>query len=150
MLLGAAVVGCGDARVELTAADALTRAATGMRAALDEYHHEVSRQDDRREADVVQAFIDRVRRDANDDKKLDAHATAFAEALGHIRNDREVERTRRDATATHIDALLEVAAGLRRVGVANLTLEDEMRRYLEDWMERQSDEAPTDTAAGSP
>ena len=150
--VAAAIVlaGCGgDAKVDLAAADALILAASRMRTALDEYHAEIEQADDRRESDVVQAFVDRVRRDAQDTEKLDRHSDQFSAALSKIRDDRRVESRRRDAADTHVEAVQEVARGLRRIGIDSLTLQDEMRRYLKTWMEKGASR-PATTVQGEP
>ena len=134
--------GCGgDARVELSAADALTAVAAQMRVALDEYHAEVETADDARESAVTRAFVERVRQDAADAARLDQHALAFEEALRRVRADRRTEWQRRTAAQSQVEAVLEVARGLRRIGIEGLTLQDEVKRYLGTLLERRSDEA---------
>jgi len=131
-----AIVGCGgDARVELSAADALSAVAGQMRIAFDEYHGEVEAHDDTRESAVVRAFVDRVRRDSSDPSKLDQHASQFEAAMTTIRADRRTEWQRRAAAETQVETILEVARGLRRLGIESLSLQDEMRRYLLSWVE---------------
>lgn len=153
-VLAGAVVGCGgDARVELSAADALTAVAGQMRVAFDEYHGEVEVHDDTRESAVTRAFVERVRRDSGDEGKLDQHASEFEAAMGKIRADRQTEWQRRTAAETQIDTIVEVAKGLRRIGIESLSLQDEVRRYLTTWMESQatkrvSDEATKRTSSG--
>jgi len=139
-----AVVGCGGAaRVELSAADALSAVAGQMRVAFDEYHGEVEAHDDTRESAVVRAFVDRVRRDSSDGAKLDQHASQFEAAMATIRADRRTEWRRRAAAETQVETILEVAKGLRRLGIESLSLQDEMRRYLLSWTEsmRRADTA---------
>lgn len=133
--------GCGgDARVELSAADALTAVAAQMRVALEEYHLEVEAADDARESAVTRAFVERVRQDAIDAARLDQHALAFEEALRRVRADRKTEWQRRTAAQSQVEAVLEVARGLRRIGVEGLALQDEVKRYLGTLLERRSDE----------
>jgi hypothetical protein len=150
-----AVAGCGgDARVELSAADALTAVAGEMRVAFDEYHGEVETHDDTRESAVTRAFVERVRRDSADEGKLDQHASEFEAAMTRLRADRRVEWQRRTAAETQIDTIVEVAKGLRRIGIESLSLQDEVRRYLTTWMENQAtkrrgDEATKGTKATS-
>lgn len=133
--------GCGgDARVELSAADALTAVAAQMRVALDEYHAEVETADDARGSSVTRAFVERVRQDAADAARLDQHALAFEEALRRVRADRKTEWQRRTAAQSQVEAVLEVARGLRRIGIEGLTLQDEVKRYLGTLLERRSDE----------
>lgn len=130
------VAGCGgDARVELSAADAVTAVAGQMDGALAEYHKEVSRADDAREGEVVRAFVARVRADSADSEALDQHSEQFGSALARIRQDRETEWSRRSAVAENVQVLREIAKGLQRIGLQSLSLQDEMRRYLETWMQ---------------
>jgi hypothetical protein len=145
-----AAVGCGgDARVDLSAADALTAVAGQMRIALDEYHAEVDRHDESREASVVEAFVARVRRDAQDEHKLDEHAGQFGASLAKIREDRKTEWTRRNAAESQVEAVLELSRGLRRIGIEGLALQDEMRRYLRTWMDAKSKAAQPDAGAAA-
>lgn len=138
MLLLAAVSGCGgDARVELSAADAISVAARQMETTLQEYHQEVVSYDDAREASAVGAFVARVRTDASDSAAVDAHAAAFTTALQRIRADRETEWARRSVAVDNVGVLHEVARGLQRIGIESLSLRDEVRRYITDWMSRR-------------
>lgn len=130
------VAGCGgDARLEMSAADALLTTADQMALTLQEYHEEVSNYDESRESEVVSAFVDRVRVDPNNEAAIDSHVTDFKSALRKIRMDRETEFTRRQAAMDNVDVLRELATGLQRLAVESLTLEDEMRRYLNGWIE---------------
>ncbi len=129
-----AAAGCGgDAGVEFAAADALRAAAAGMQTAVGEYHAEVVAADDRREADLVEALIARIRADGNDEAALAAHAASFGEAMRQLRRDREVESARQAAAAEHAEVVEEVAAGLERLAVESLSLRDEVRRYVLAW-----------------
>lgn len=141
VMIASVVSGCmgGDAGLELSAADALTAVAGQMEVTLSEYHQEVVQADNGREAEVIAAFIRRVRTDAADESAVDGHAGEFAAALGRIRGDREVEFERRGAARDNVGVLREVAGGLRRLAVESLTLDGEMRRYLEGWMNRKAE-----------
>lgn len=133
--------GCGgDAHVELSAADALLAVARQMEMTVEEYHRDMERHDDARTSAVVDAFVQRVRRDAQDDAALDEHAGAFEEALRRLTDDRRTEWTRRQAATDNIGVMRDVAAGLRRMAVESLSLSDEMRRYLATWMTRRDAE----------
>ena len=152
--LAAALGGCGgDARVEFSAADALDALAGSMNQTIQEYHQEVSSFDDSRESEVVSAFVTRVRRDAADEKSMDAHVTAFEAALQRLRADRETEWARRNAAMDNVGALREVASGLQKLAIQSLSLQDEMQRYLQSWVEakRRASAAPgTKTTAVTP
>jgi len=130
------VVGCGgDARLEMSAADALLVTADQMAVTLQEYHEEVSAYDDSRESEVVSAFVARVQADPDDPVALDSHVADFKAALRKIRADRATEFTRRGAAMDNVDVLREVARGLQKLAIESLTLQDEMRRYLMGWIE---------------
>ncbi len=130
------LAGClgGDARVELAAADSLDALAAELRLVVDEYHADLGAADDARQSDVVSAFIARVRADSSDDVATAAHAAAFESALRHLRVDREVAFERRTAAQENLNIVHDTADGLRRVGVASLSLEDEAKRYLLDFI----------------
>jgi hypothetical protein len=154
-----AITGCGgDARVELAAADALIVAADRMDTAVAEYHGEVSRFDDARESAVVAAFITRVQADAANKDALAGHSAEFEAALRKIRADRAVEQDRRTATMENVAVIREVAAGLQRMGIDSLSLQDELKRYLSSWIEarqkakvqaaQRAEQAKTDVGTG--
>jgi len=129
--LAVALAGCGgDARVELAAADALDLTAAELRLALDEYNAEIDQADQARQAAAVRAFVTRLRADVDDPAAVDAHTIAFTEALAALWTDQRTEWQRYQNTLANIEALEEVGAGLRRVGIATLTVSDEVRRYL--------------------
>jgi hypothetical protein len=131
LVMGSA--GCGgDARVELSAAAAVERLTAGLVVALDEYHAEVCAADDRREAAVVDAFVERVRADHADPVATDQHADAFRAALQRVWADRAVEWRRYHRTRGMLETLDEIRDGLRQLAIESLTLSDELRRYLRD------------------
>lgn len=129
--LAVLVGGCGgDARVDLAAADALQSIAASMETAIGEYHTDTVRGDDDRESALVAALLDRVKHDATSDELLDQHGAAFTAALRKVRADRDVEWQRYHAALDNASLMREVAADLRRLAVASMSLEDEMQRYL--------------------
>jgi hypothetical protein len=139
--------GCAaDARVDLSAADALTAVAGQVQRTIQEYHGEVVRFDDSRESATVAAFVTRVKADAADEASLDAHAAQFAAALVKIRADRETEWSRRAAAMENVGVLREMASGLRKLALQSLSLDDEVRRYLASWV---STKTPTGNEAGN-
>jgi hypothetical protein len=141
--------GCGgDARVELSTADALQAVAGQMQRTIEEDHQEVSSHDDPRESAVVAAFVTRVRKDSNDEAAVDGHATEFAAALGKIRTDRETEWSRRNAALENVGVLREMSHGVQKLAIQSLGLQDEFRRYLLGWIEaRQKAQAAANGAA---
>lgn len=135
VLLACGLAGCGgDAGVELAAADVLHAVARSMEVAVNEYHEEVDRYDQTRDDAVIAAFVERVRSDPQAEN-VDGSVTDFKAALRRIREDRNIEWTRRSAAMDNIEALREMADGLHRIGLDSLNLRDEVRRYLGNWME---------------
>jgi hypothetical protein len=128
--------GCGgDARFEMAAGDALRVVADEMEITLGEYHADVSGLDDSRESGAVSAFVTRVSADRDNPEAMESHVTDFQAALERIRADRETEWARRAVAAENVGVLREVASGLQKLAIESLTLEDEMRRYLNGWLE---------------
>jgi hypothetical protein len=128
--------GCGgDARVELSTADAIQAVAGQMERTIQEYHQEVSSYDDTRESSVVAAFVARVRQDAGDEAAVDAHAADFEAALHKIRGDRETEWLRRTAAMENVGVLREISRGVQKLAIQSLGLQDEIQRYLQGWIE---------------
>jgi hypothetical protein len=133
------VVGCGgDARMEMSAADAISAAANQMELTLREYHDEVGRFDDARESAVVAAFVERAKTAATEPAAMESHTGDFKAALKAIRQDRETEYTRLAAAKDNVGVLREMAKGMQRLAIDSLTLQDEMRRYLNGWAEAKS------------
>jgi hypothetical protein len=123
--------GCGgDARVEFAAADALETLAGSLDVAVREYHADLEREDDAREAAVIAAFVNRLRNSAADPAAQERHVADFTTALGRIRSDRACAGGRFNAAQDNLDTLREVTEGLRRLALESLTLRDEARRYL--------------------
>lgn len=136
------VGGCGgDARMELAAGDALRVAADGMETALNEYHREVGRLDDGREAAVVDAFVVRVQTDPDNAAEVERHIAEFKAAMERIRADRSVQWQRQAAALDNVAVVREVAEGMQRLAMEGMTLNDELRRYLEGWLSRKQQAA---------
>ncbi len=145
--------GCGgDARVELSAADAMQAVAGQMERTIHEYHQEVSSYDDARESSVVAAFVARVRKDAADDAAVDVHAADFQTALHKIRGDRETEWSRRTVAMENVGVLREMSRGVQKLAIQSLGLQDEMQQYLDGWIEaahRAQSQTPPQTNTGN-
>jgi len=137
LVVGSCVmVGCGgDALVEISAADAIEAIAAHSRLALNEYHGDLARADDSREAAVVDAFVRRVQADVADESKLDGHSLAFSQALARLRADREVAWTRHSRAEENNRELEQIAADMRRLAMQSLSLRDEWQRYIERLIE---------------
>jgi len=134
----ACMYGCGgDAGVELAASDALSAVADQMQQIVDEYHRDVTRCDDTREDATVAAFVARVQAAGNDPDALQADVKEFQAALRRIRDDRETAWQRRSAAMGNVAVLREVAGGLQKLALESLSLRDEVRRYIDGWIENQ-------------
>jgi len=142
-----ATAGClAGARVELAAAESIGSLADGLETAVAEYHEEVETADDNRESALVSALVDRLKKDIADEQAVSAHRQQFVAAMSKVRHDRSVERQRYDAARDHIAALRETAAGLQRIAIESISLQDEVRRYLLDLVDPQS-QAPAASLA---
>ncbi|MFQ5462661.1 MAG: hypothetical protein ACE5E5_08550 [Phycisphaerae bacterium] len=125
------VVGCtGDARVELTAADAIHAAAGSLHVALEEYDAEIEAFDEMRTRDVARALAVRLRKAAGDDEAVDAEVQRFLLAMTKLRGDRRIAAKRFAVAHENVALLQEVAEGLRRLAQNSMRLSDEGRRYL--------------------
>jgi len=130
------IVGCGgDARLELAASDTLQAVADQMVTVIEEYHGELSRYDESRESAIVSALVNRIKADVDDASAIEDHVSQFKSALNKIREDRGVEWSRRWSAIENVRLLREVAGGLQKLAIESLTLQDEMRRYLDGWLE---------------
>jgi hypothetical protein len=136
LLFSGCICGCGgDARLELASSDALLAIADQMATTIEEYHGEVSNFDDVRESVVLDALVARLKTDIEDESAVESHVSAFKSAMVKIRADRGVEWDRRSAGLDNVSLLREVAGGLQKLAMESLVLQDEMRRYLTDWLE---------------
>ena len=140
MVLNLLAGGCaGNARVELTAADSVELLGASMTQTLAEYHADLARFDSERQRAAVQAFIERVRADVADDAVTDAHAAAFQEALRRLDADRRAAWERYVASLDNVATLREIAQGLRRLALESMSLDDDVRRYFGEVMERRKE-----------
>lgn len=136
MLIGCAAVlavGCVvGPRVELAAADSIAVISAEMERALNEYHADLSRLDDDRERQSLQAFLDRLRQSGSAEAPPDGQdEREFLAALRRIRVDRETERLRYDTARDNLEELRHVAAGLRRFAIQSLSLESDVQKHFE-------------------
>lgn len=138
VVLIALTCGCaGNARVELSAADSVEMLGASMTQALAEYHTDLGRLDEERQRAVVQAFIERVRTDIADETATQSHAVEFEEALQRLEADRQAAWERYTASLENVAALQEIAAGLRRLAMDSMSLDDEVKRYFGEVMQRR-------------
>jgi hypothetical protein len=152
IILGAAGCGGGDARVELAAADALDAVSASVTQAVAEYHADLRQVDAERRRAAVQALIARLRADAEDEEKAQAHADAFESAVALLEADRQAAWERYAATLENLALLSGTSDGLRRLAVDSMSLEDETKRYFGELLEnrRELREQEKDEAAGRP
>jgi len=131
--------GCaGHAQVELAAADAIEALATETQKALDEYDRELDESDTTRGREIAAAFVDRTKRDHDDDEQMARHEAAFSAAIDRLWADRETAIRRHGRASANVGTLKETATGLRRMGVDALGLEDEARRYVEPLLDARA------------
>lgn len=130
------VAGCWNvSALAVSSAGAVDEVAAQMRVAVDEYHAEIARSDDLRESAAIDAFAERLKRDASDDAAAAAHTATFKAAMDRLRDDRAVETQRHSATLENLEVLAEVNDGLRQTALDSLTLQDEVQRYVGDLIE---------------
>ena len=130
-------IGCvGDGRSTLSAMDSVDVLGDALAGALGEYRDDLERLDDEREQSVIDAFVDRVRRDVAGGANDEADAAAFRSALAHIRADRRVALERYLASRENLATIREVTSGLRRLALESMSFQDETRRYFSDLIER--------------
>ena len=135
--------GCGgDARVELAAADSLEAIALELENAIAEYDRDLTAGDDARERAAALALAEWLRPDGLDDADAENHTDAFLQAMDRLRADRAAARARYGASRDNVQAMREIASGLRRLAIDSLSLNDEARRYFQDlittwWTARQ-------------
>jgi len=139
--------GCaGDGRVELAAADSVEMLGASMTQTLAEYHADLVRFDEERQRAAVQAFIERMRTDIADYAATDAHAAAFQQALQRLDSDRQAAWERYTASLDNVAALREVAQSLRRLALESMSLDDDVRRYFGEVMERRKEAKEKESA----
>ncbi len=150
LTLGGFIGGCGggDARVELAAADSMETLGASMAQTLAEYHADLARVDDERQRAAIQAFIDRVRADVADEAATDGHAEAFQQALASLDADRRTAWDRYAASSDNVATLREIAQDLRRLALNSMSLDDEVRRYFGQLMQRRKDTQGTSNRKG--
>ena len=114
-------VGCASsAHLDLSAARALLTIATEMRMTVEEYHADLARLDEEREAIAIQSFVARVAGADGDKAKLDEDSAALSAALAKLRADRAVAVERYIVALGNIDLLSDTAEGLKSHALARL------------------------------
>src|SRR5262249_44222921 len=141
IVLGGCVgpAGCaGHAQVELAAANAIEALAAETQKALDEYDRELDEADTARGREIAAAFVDRTKRDHEDDEQMARNEAAFSAAIDRLWADRETAIRRHGRASANVGTLKETATGLRRMGVDALGLEDDARRYVESLLDARA------------
>ncbi len=114
-------VGCASsAHLDLSAARALLTIATEMRMTIEEYHADLARLDEEREAIAVQSFVARVAGADGDKAKLDQDSAALSAALAKLRADRAVAVERYIIALGNLDLLADTAESLKSHALARL------------------------------
>ncbi len=130
-LASIAVAGCATgARVQFTTAQSLDALNVEVAKAVREYHAEIRAADTERRHAAVDAFAARIRASRDDGDATTQHVGQFNQALDQLQTDAEAENERLNATLDNLSLVTEAAAGLRRIAVESMTLNDEVRRYL--------------------
>ncbi len=138
LALHALAGGCGpNARVEIAAADSVDVLSASLNQALGEYHADLVRLDTERRIALVQAFIERVRKDIADEAAIETHAAALHRALQRLDADRQTADERYAASLDNVATLQEIAAGLRRMALESMSLDDDVRRYFGEALNRR-------------
>ena len=131
VILTVVALGCAsNPRTQLSAADSMDFLAASLATAINEYRVDLDQLDAQRRKGVVDAFVVRVRTDHDNQYALDNHTAAFTDALTRLEADRQAASDRRQAALENIETPQEIAAGLRRLAIESMTLDDEARRYL--------------------
>jgi hypothetical protein len=110
-----------------------------MTQTLAEYHADLARFDEERQREAVRAFIERVRTDVADEEATDAHAEAFRQAMQRLDAERRAAWERYTASLENVATLQEIAQGLRRLALESMSLDDDVRRYFGEVMERRKE-----------
>ena len=95
----------------------------------------------------MDAFVRRIRGADVAEEEVARHTAAFGEALALLAADQREEWRRHDVTLGNVEAVDEVARGLRQVGIETLSVQDDVRRYLGSLVEARQ-RAERDEQAG--
>ncbi len=114
-------VGCtSSAHLDLSAARALLTITTEMRMTVEEYHADLARLDEEREAIAIQSFVARVAGADGDKAKLEEDSAALSAALAKLRADRAVAVERYIIALSNLDLLADMAESLKSHALARL------------------------------
>jgi len=114
-------VGCASsAHLDLSAARLLLEIATEMRMTVEEYHDDLARLDEEREAIAIQSFVARVAGGDGDKVKLEKDSAALSAALAKLRADRTVAVERYIVALSNLDLLADTAESLKSHALARL------------------------------
>ena len=114
-------VGCSSsAHLDLSASRALQMIATEMRRTVEEYHADLARLDEQREAFAIQSFVARVAGADADQAELEEDSAALSAALAKLRSDRAVAVERYIIALGNLDVLADTAESLKSHALARL------------------------------
>lgn len=143
-------VGCNaGARMQLSAAQTLQAVMNSVQLATAEYHDEIRSADVLRRRLAIDAFVQRIRDDHDDEHATADHVERFNKALDRLQQDGETENTRYLATVQNIRTLGEIGDGLKRLAVESMSLDDELRRYLTNLLRQHDTQTSAATKDGS-
>ena len=124
-------VGCArSAQLDLSAARVMRTIATEMRLTVEEYHADLARLDEEREAIAIQSFIARVAGAGGDQAKLDGDSVALSAALAKLRADRAVVVERYIMALGNLDVLTDTAEGLKSHALTRLRMGQDVLELL--------------------
>ena len=114
-------IGCSSsAHLDLSASRALLTIATEMRMTVEEYHADLARLDEEREAIAIQSFVARAAGADRDKAKLHEDSAALSAALAKLRGDRAVAVDRYIIALGNLDLLADMAESLKSHALARL------------------------------
>ena len=114
-------IGCASsAHLDLSAARFLLAITAEMRMTVEEYHADLARLDEGREAIAIQSFVARVAGGDGDKTKLEEDSVALSAALAKLRADRTVAVERYIVALSNLDLLADTAESLKSHALARL------------------------------
>ena len=114
-------IGCASsAHLDLSAARFLLAITAEMRITVEEYHADLARLDEEREAIVIQSFVARVAGADGDKAKLEEDSAALSVVLAKLRADRTVAVERYIVALSNLDLLADTAESLKSHALARL------------------------------
>ncbi len=125
-------------RTNLAAADAIDVVVESLTQSLGEYHEELATGNEAQRRRALDALIERIKTDGEDQGRTAAHRAAFMEVLRRLGDGERVEWQRYATSLDHLAILGEIGDGLRRMARESASLDDEFRRHLMSLFARAS------------